>query len=426
MKASRGRIGQYRILKSEESISKHLLETELFSKTTLFAFLDKYTSVVIKPVFGSEEIYVSSKDHTFQITSNDNVMTVNEKEDLYHHLVCHEIKQKYHIIQPRLLRSPFQCYITVHRSVESDEWSLKSVTGKSHSKLGKFFYLYLYKMIKTVVIRSAQKLGGFFLHCNTIVFDILFINRGIWIADSVLHFPVSKWSQYQELTTIASLSRYIPVTELLTEVTLKNFLNQYNEVIMKPCNGQHGIGVVQITKKDSRMYEVHSGRKKLTKSNFGEIYCYMKENYLSKKDYLIQQKLPLASIDGCPMDVRVITQKCNSEWIVTGKLVKVAAKDFIITNAAQKLLTYEDAIKDLDISQFNNNKLEQKIDRICITASRQLEHNNEEIHIIGFDIGVTRQGLIWVIEGNYKPDLSMFYRLDDKTIYQNISKARQV
>ncbi|MFJ7727603.1 YheC/YheD family protein [Neobacillus sp. NPDC097160] len=425
MKASRGRIGQYRILKSVESLSKHLIETELFSKSTLFKFLDKYTAVVIKPVFGPGEVCVAFKNRTFQITSNDNVTTVDEKEDLYHHLVCHEINQKYHIIQPRLLSSPFQCYITVHRSVESDEWSLKSVTGKSHYKLGKFFYLYLYKMIKTVVIRSAQKLGEFFLHCNTIVFDILLINRGIWIADSVLHFPVSKWSQYHELTTIASLSRYIPVTELLTEVTLKNFLNKYNEVIMKPCNGQHGIGIVQIMKKDSGTYELHTGRKKLTKSSLEEIYRYMKENYLSKKDYLIQQKLPLASIDDCPLDVRVITQKCNSEWIVTGKLVKVAAKDFIITNAAQKLLTFKDAINDLNISHLNINRLELKIDKICISASRQLENNNAEIHLIGFDIGFTSQGLIWVIEGNYKPDLSMFHRMDDKTIYKNILKAQK-
>lgn len=170
---------------------------------------------------------------------------------------------------------------------------------------------------------------------------------------------------------------------------------------------------------------MHTGRKKLTKSNFDEIYRYIKHNYLSKKDYLVQQKVPLVRIDDCPIDVRVITQKCNSEWVVTGKLVKVAAKDFIITNMAQKLLTFENAIRDLNIPHLNNNKLEPKIDKICISASSQLEQNNPEIHLIGFDIGFTSQGFIWVIEGNYKPDLSMFYRLDDKTIYKNISKGKQ-
>ena len=75
------------------------------------------------------------------------------------------------------------------------------------------------------------------------------MKKGIWIADSVLHFSISKWSQYQELTTLIDLSRYVPVTELLTEVTLKNFLKKYNEVIIKPCNGQHGVGVLMITKK---------------------------------------------------------------------------------------------------------------------------------------------------------------------------------
>ena len=351
------------------------------------------------------------KNRTFQITSNDNVTIIKWQRDLYHHLVLHEIKQKYYIIQPRILHSPFQCYLTVHRKSASTEWSLKSVTGKSHSKFGKFFYIYLYKMIKNVATRSAQKLGEFFHQCNTIVFEILFMKKGIWIADSVLHFSISKWSQYQELTTLIDLSRYVPVTELLTEVTLKNFLKKYNEVIIKPCNGQHGVGVLMITKKNSVTYEMHTGRKKLMKSNFDEIYRYIKHNYLSKKDYLVQQKVPLVRIDDCPIDVRVITQKCNSEWVVTGKLVKVAAKDFFITNMAQKLLTFENAIRDLNIPHLNNNKLEPKIDKICISASSQLEQNNPEIHLIGFDIGFTSQGFIWVIEGNYKPDLSMFYRL---------------
>ncbi|WP_170289766.1 YheC/YheD family protein [Cytobacillus depressus] len=425
MTASNSRIVQYNILKSEESLSKHLLETELFSETTLFKFLEKYATVVIKPVFGIEEICVSFENNTFQITSKHNVTTAIVKEDLYHHLVCNEIKKKTNIIQPQKLQSPFQYYITVHRKSASTEWSFKSITKKYHSFFGKLIYLYLVQKIKKVVIRAAQKLGESNIDCNTIVFDILFQDGEVWIKDIVLHKRNSKWSQYQVFNTLFALSPYVPETELLTEFTLKKFLNKYNEVIIKPCIGRNGLGIVKVSKIDPLTYEIHSDRKKMTRSNFDEVYRYIKEKYLSQKYYLVQHKLPLAMINDCPLDVRVITQKCNSEWIVTGKLVKVAAREFFITNAVQKLLTLEEAIRDLNISHLTINEFEPKIDKICITAAKQLEVHNPEIHIIGFDIGFTHEEVIWIIEGNYKPDLSMFNMLEDKTVYKNIKKAKR-
>ena len=73
----------------------------------------------------------------------------------------------------------------------------------------------------------------------------------------------------------------------------------------------------------------------------------------------------------------------------------------------------------------NIDLLEDEIDEICISAARQLEENRSGIKIIGFDIGITDQGDIWIIEGNHTPDLSMFYMLEDKRIYMNILKAKR-
>ena len=167
------------------------------------------------------------------------------------------------------------------------------------------------------------------------------------------------------------------------------------------------------------------GIRKVTKVGLDETYHFIEEHFLSNKYYLVQQKIPLATINGCLIDVRVITQKPYKNWIVTGKIVKMAAKEFIITNAAQKLLLLEDAIRDSTISHLKSRILETKIDEICISAAKQLEANNTEITIIGFDIGVTNQGDIWIIEGNYIPSLSMFKVLEDKEMYKNILKARR-
>lgn len=431
LKASSGRISQYRLLNSEEKLSKHLLETKLFSKDSLFTFLEKYKTIVIKPAFGPGEIFVSSENNQFKIISRAKLTKLIDKEDLYQHLVRHKLTQKHHIIQPGkfhsyFLQSPFQYFVTVHRKSPSAEWCSVSKTEKKRSLFGQFFYMYFLKKIENISILAANTLGEAFPECNTIVIEIAYdLKGGIWIQDTILHYPTSKWSQFTTLNSNSTLSSFLPNTDLFSKVTFNHFLLKYKDVIIKPCNGQKGLGIVKISSNDQLTYEIHTGRKKLMKASIEEAYCFIEEHFLTRKNYIVQQPLPLATINDCPIDVRVIIQKYDSAWHVSGKIVKVADQDFFITNATQKLLSLEEAIQDSNITNKNKETLESKMEAICISAANQLEENVREITIIGFDIGVTDQGDIWIIEGNYQPDLSMFYRLENHDMYMNILKAKQ-
>jgi hypothetical protein len=431
LKVSRGRISQYRLLNSEEKLSKHLLETELFSEALLFTFLEKYKTIVIKPAFGPSEVYVTPEDNQFKIISNAKQTKFINKEDLYQQLVRNELTQKHHIIQPgkfhsAFLKSPFQYFVTVHRNSSSAEWYYVSKTEKNRSVFGQFFYMYFLKKIENIAILAAKILGEAFPDCHTIVIEIAYdLKGGIWIQDTILHYPNSKWNQFITLNRNRTLSSFLPNTDLFSKVTFNHFLLQYKDIIIKPCNGQKGLGIVKITSDDQFTYEIHTGRKKLMKENIEEAYCFIQDRFLTRKNYIVQQTLPLATINDCPIDVRVVVQKYDSSWHVTGKIVKVAGQDFFITNAAQKLISLEDAIRDSNITNRNKEMLESKIEALCISAASQLEENAREINIIGFDIGVSHQGDIWIIEGNYQPDLSMFYKLENHDMYLNILKAKQ-
>ncbi|SFC78030.1 YheC/D like ATP-grasp [Bacillus sp. OV322] len=186
---------------------------------------------------------------------------------------------------------------------------------------------------------------------------------------------------------------------------------------IKPFVSQQGLGIAKITMLNPFHYEIHFNNRKVTKTNMDEAYDYIKGKDLLKKSYIVRERLPLAEIDGCPIDIRVITQKEHSSWKVTEKIVKVAGKDFFITNAAQKLLNLDQAIQSPNLSISNNEQLEYEIDRICIYASKLFEENHPDIHIIGFDIGISPQGDIWIFEGNYKPNLAMFFGLEEKDTY---------
>jgi hypothetical protein len=408
-------------LQEEIKISNHLVETVLFSKKSLFCFLEKYKAIVIKPSFGPGEFNISFENNKYKIKTLKKIITVINKEEVYEYINSYEIHQQYYVIQPRKLASsqspiPYRTIVTVHRKTSLAKWRIVSISyDEDFSVFSQFYHRYYLKKFRSTSIIAAKKLGESFPNYNTIVIEILFDSKmGLWISDTILHSPISKWDQYQTLRANKTILSFLPMTNLLTEVTFRDYLNRFNEIIVKPCNGQHGLGIVQITRKNPSNYEIHSGIRNITKTNPYETYSYIEDIFLSKKDYIVQQKVQLATIDNCPMDVRVITRKIESKWIVTDKIVKVAGENFIVTNAAQKLLPLENAIQDSTISNINNEKIEAKIDKICLLAANQLEKSNAELTIIGFDIGITNKGKVWIIEGNYVPDLTMFKEQKEK------------
>lgn len=420
----RGRHSKYKLLLEEKKLQNHLVETLLLTRQSLFSLLDQYNTVVIKPSFGPGKIIVSYENYKFKIKTHQKVVSVNNRAEMFDYLIQYELTQKYYVIQPLkfttpLSQIPYRYFITVHRKNSSSKWRAVSVTNSKDSSLFiKVFQNLFLNKSKRLSVLVAQKMGNCFPSCNTIVVEIIFdYKTGIWIYDSTLHFSISKWDQYQYIR-----KSLVPKTDLLTSVTFKDYLNKYSEAIIKPSFGQNGIGVVQIKRKRSHTYEIHSGIKTTMISNLEEAYKYIEDTYLSKKDYIIQQRVALATIDKCPLDVRVITQKDESTWRVTGKLVKLAGKNFIVTNAAQKLLTLEDAIRDSTILSKSSEPLNTKIEELCLSASKMLDEKNVDMKIIGFDVGITNEGNIWIIEGNYVPDLKMFKNFEEQ--YKNIQELK--
>ncbi|MHA6260170.1 YheC/YheD family protein [Sporosarcina sp. CAU 1771] len=428
MRFSRGRFNQYELLKSDKEVSNYLVEKALFSEASFFHFIEKYKVIVIKPAFGPGEICVSVNNDEITIKSISNSITFNNKQEAFRHLLDFEVKQKYQIVQEvkTTSRCPFMHLLTVHRKSPIDKWQVVSKITNQKG-IGCFVSLIINSKIIKASILAAEKLGIAYPLCQTIVIEIVnSLNGALWIQDTILHGSTSKWSQYQTLLRKRSLRPFIPHTELLTKETMDHFLSQYNEVILKPCIGQQGNGIIQISQLKSNTFKIHFGIRSIKIVGSEETFQFINEHYLLDKYYLVQQKIQLATINQCPMDVRVITQKINSTWKVTGKLVRIAANNFIITNAAQKLLLLEDAIRNSSLYHSKYKRLEQKIDKLSITAAQHLELSQFMLTIIGFDIGVTHDGQIWIIEGNYVPSVSMFNQLEDKKFYKDILDARKM
>lgn len=420
MKAIRGRIGQNKVLQMEQRLQPHLVSYERFSKESLFSMLEHHQQIRLKPIYGSEVVTISVQQGAYHLNINDSSIVVSEKQDVYN-IVVLEMKEQPYIIQPQwvqtsLVKKMFYRFITVHK--KSSKWHINFTTKHCNHFFERLVYRRCSYKLKKLALLVAHQLERFYEKCESIVIEMAFNLKGeVFICDTTLHFPISKWSQYQ------SLHRFMPHTDLLTETSFQKFLKQYPTIFLKPCNGQNGKNIIKINKLNDTRYEIYTGISKLEKHEALEVYKVIRQMCLCSKDYIIQRGIPLAMIDDCFIDVRVMTQKIDGVWQVTGKAVKVAGRLFFVTNAARTILTLEEALQQTTVPSMRQQKLDADIDALCLAALKELRHHTS-ITIVGFDVGITAQGEVWIIEGNYVPDISLFKQLEDKTMYETIVKNR--
>lgn len=238
---------------------------------------------------------------------------------------------------------------------------------------------------------------------------------------------VGKWTKHTILLKEEKLVHYLPETQLFNKSNFYDFIDRYGELVLKPCFGYHGKGVSHVFSLDKEHFSVHSGFKKTDLKNIEEAFDYLKKNYHSRKQkYIVQQRILLASINHSPFDIRVMVQrkKKSDEWKVTGKLAKVAAKGFFITNAARGVIPVEEAIEKSG-RNFPITDLLNEIDLVALLTAKQLKDAYPRRRTIGLDIGVDVYGKIWIIEANLDPSLSMFKLLKDETAYDLIQQYRK-
>jgi hypothetical protein len=426
---SRGRWRQYQILQSNKKLLPFLVETEIFYENTFYRTFNQY--LILRPCFGQHQIKITSlKGDQYLIENGNQTSTVEGKEKVFRYLDNEVNKTKQtHILQNLCFlkgvneRKINEVFVTLQREAPS-KWQVKGILNKNSLSKQKQLPQQLYD----VALTAAASLEEAFPKCPTIVLEIGYMKNKLWIQDIDLHFPKSKWSQFQILTSAKEISDFVPFTQLATPDIFLDYMKANKHVFLKPCLGQWGMGILQVSLLQDGSYEIHTERKKVLFQNAQSIIEYLKTYYFPEKCYIIQEKISLASIDDCPFDVRVMVQKgsYDQDWEITGVIAKVASKGFIITNVAKSILPLEDALQKTTIKTTKSNqRITNEIHKICLRAAKLIGNQLSEEKIIGFDIGIDQKGEIWIIEANLRPDTSIFKRLDDQTMYNNIINKRK-
>ena len=236
-----------------------------------------------------------------------------------------------------------------------------------------------------------------------------------------------KFSKHRIMSQSTEISQALPETHKMNMDVFWRMLGKYGKVIIKPTGAYGGSGVIQVAQNGKGKYAVHFEsvvRHFNSKAALGDFI-----HGRASKGCIVQRRIALARVDGRPFDLRVMVQRKNtsSAWIVTGKLAKVAGKGFIVTNIKRshgKVTTVESAIARAKLSA-KKADLVGKIDKLALQTATHLGQHYRNLRTVGLDLGIDRNGKVWIIEANFLPMLALFNYLKDKTMYRRICSYKK-
>lgn len=220
---------------------------------------------------------------------------------------------------------------------------------------------------------------------------------------------LNKWKVHEMLLTNPQLHKHLPETRPLTTDNLNAMLKVYPSLYVKPSNGSLGLGIINIKqdKKGVLNYVVHRRRRYKSMADNATEFMSKTRTLRSDKAYIVQQGIPMATYQGSPFDIRIIYQKDREgNWQIGKKFARVAARGSSVSNlssggrAVPTKLLMKVLFRKAEVIEEKN----QQIKEVCRQVAATLEKSTQlTFGELGLDLGIDKNGNIWLIEVNSKP-----------------------
>jgi hypothetical protein len=211
------------------------------------------------------------------------------------------------------------------------------------------------------------------------------------------------------------LRKFLPTTT--TGLSgLREMINLYPDLILKPCRGSVGNGVMRLvrsgTKRWTLRYLSPSTRRWRSISVDQAALPRTLRARFATVPYLVQERIPLAEIGGRPFDLRVTVQRgWGGNWQVTGLFAKLAAPGGFVSNIARggEALSATLVLEKAFSGETAAN-IRMSVGTLSLAIARCLEKDLPGLADIGLDIGITTDGRIFFIECNGRDQRYGFHK----------------
>ncbi|MED3561876.1 YheC/YheD family protein [Bacillus xiapuensis] len=226
--------------------------------------------------------------------------------------------------------------------------------------------------------------------------DITFLGYGL----------PNKLELYEALRS-SVLSAYLPRTYPVLDITaLLKEIDKTKEIILKPINGSQGFGIYSVKKNDKTFHVKTEKNKKVISRIFpndAKLITWLK-TLLRQHKYLYQPYLELSNDNSQPFDIRIFLQKNETGvWVERGKGVRVGITGGILSNLSAGGSAIDFSTWLAALPAHNKDFICSELEYIITHLPPLLEKAFLPLFEIGVDIGLAKNGSLWILDMNSKP-----------------------
>lgn len=224
----------------------------------------------------------------------------------------------------------------------------------------------------------------------------------------------NKWSIHKMLNRDITTAEFIPESYLAPSIEkLKQLLQKYNMVYLKPSGGSLGLGIFRITYDPKKGYlcRYHNGKSVLQRFDSLEKLISTYFGGTRFKHYIVQQGIRLIRYQDHPVDFRVHMHKDRSdEWKVIAIGSKVAGDGCITTHVRTGgFIVPTDELLTTQFGEYAK-EIETDIQQAAIRIAQALEQQVDgPLGELGLDMGIDVFRKVWLFEVNAKPGRHIFH-----------------
>lgn len=216
----------------------------------------------------------------------------------------------------------------------------------------------------------------------------------------------NKLELYETLST-SRLAPYLPHSQAIKDCSeVISALTKQKKIIIKPINGSQGYGIYYLKKNDKTIHVKTEKNKKIISRIFPnetKLFQWL-QPLINFRPYLLQPYLELSNTASKPFDIRILLQKDEQGvWVERGKGIRIGNTGGILSNLSAGGSVMDFTTWSCALPQIRKEYICSELNFIITNLPPILEKEISPLFEIGIDIGVAKNGALWILDVNSKP-----------------------
>jgi len=232
----------------------------------------------------------------------------------------------------------------------------------------------------------------------------------------------NKWTKTKWLLSDRKLKPFVPDTRPFTRPALVRMMRRYKMVYFKPTTGTGGNGIARIVRASSGRFRIKMNTRTVAANSNRGLFRRLARTARGRS-YIIQRGIYLKKAGGRLFDLRAMVQRTRrGKWVHTAIFAKLGKKNKVVTNYHQggRLALLKPTLRRAGYHPKEIRRLKRRLKTLSLGTARCFERRRSRFKELGLDVALDRNGRLWILEVNTRPNFYGLKSLPDRSIYRKV------